>query len=81
MEQLTSIQKAIIQEMTESFVNKNIVRRVIKVRDERFDVNRQAFEAQIDILADMNLIEKNGFDRIRLTKKGHYLSEDYFIGL
>lgn len=78
MSQLTQIQRAVIEEVSDEPVNRGIIRRIVKVKDESFDVNHQAFDAQIDILTDMGLIQQDGSDRILLTEEGQYLSVSMF---
>lgn len=78
MSQLTQIQRAVIEEVSDEPVNRGIIRRIVKVKDESFDVNHQAFDAQIDILTDMGLIQQDGSDRILLTEEGQYLYSSIF---
>jgi len=75
MRQLSQIQKAIIEELSADPVNKGIVRRVVKLKDESFNVNHTAFDAQINTLVDMGLVEKHGDSDIVLTENGQQFSE------
>lgn len=75
MRQLSQIQKAIIEELSADPVNKGIVRRVVKLKDESFDVNHTAFDAQVNSLVDMGLVEKHGDSDVVLTKDGQRFLE------
>jgi predicted transcriptional regulator len=79
MKELTLIQRAIIEEISDEPVNKRIIKRIVKVKEECFDVNYQAFDSQIDTLTDMGLIKQDDINNVLLTEEGHYLCERYSI--
>jgi predicted transcriptional regulator len=79
MKELTLIQRAIIEEISEEPVNKRIIKRIVKVKDECFDVNHQAFDIQINSLIDMGLIKQYDSNNVLLTEEGQYLCEHYSI--
>lgn len=78
MSDLLRIQEAIIEESSTDPIKKGFIRRTVKVKDEEFRINHQSFDAQIENLVDMGIMEEHQNGYFSLTEDGETLSVDIF---